>query len=149
MTDPDRSVLKVRRSILIHAPADRVWRAFSDANRLRSWWTGVQSFEPKAGGRIELAMAVDGEAAVLGGTIAIFAHLRDLTFEADFVPARDWAAPSWMTVRLISALKGTLVELLHHGFEATGGDVAATHASFERSWGMAELTALKTVIETG
>ena len=50
-------------------------------------------------------------------------------------------------MRLISALKGTLVELLHHGFEATGGDIAMTHARFERAWGMAELTALKAVAE--
>lgn len=147
MNDPDRSVLKVTRSVQIDAPADRVWREFTSAERLTVWWPAVQVFQPKAGGRIELAISVGSVARVIGGEIAIFAHLRDLTFAADFIPPGEWAAPTAITVRLISAHRGTLVELIHHGFERVGGDGEATRAKFERVWTDTELQALKGIVE--
>ena len=52
-----------------------------------------------------------------------------------------------MTLRLTAALGGTLVELFHHGFERTGGDVGAEHSGYETGWGMMQLSALKTLIE--
>ena len=163
MSDPDRSVLKVRRSIQINAANDKVWRHFADLERMRGWW-GVTSgdpragtsqgqwldvFDAKAGGRIEMAVMMDGTRTSYGGTILVFAHGRELTFESDWIPNLGWAKPTFITIRLISALHGTLVELFHHGFEHVGGDVAAEHEGYEQGWGMTQLSALKRVAEAG
>ena len=59
-----------------------------------------------------------------------------------------WAAPTYVTVRLTAAGDKTLVELFHHGFEHTGGDVAAEHAGYEQGWGMLQLQRLKEISET-
>jgi hypothetical protein len=40
-------------------------------------------------------------------------------------------------------LGGTLVDLFHHGFERTGGNVSSEHAGYEQGWGMTQLLALK------
>lgn len=151
MSEADRSVLRVRRSILIAAPVERVWREFATQERLAAWWGlghALDKFEPKQGGRIEMSIDRDGERASFGGEIKVFAHLRELTFADDWIPNRGWAAPTWITLRLISALKGTLVEFFHFGFEHVGGDVAAEHAAYEASWGMTQLDALKRLVET-
>lgn len=161
MSDPDRSVLKIRRSVFINAASDKVWRQFSDIERMRQWWGAVkgepqagtpqgqvlETFEPKAGGRIEMAVSMDGARLSYGGEIKIFAHGRDLTFENDWIPNRGWAAPTFITIRLISALGGTLVELIHHGFERVGSDAAAEHEAYEQGWGMTQLSALKALVE--
>jgi hypothetical protein len=42
---------------------------------------------------------------------------------------------------------GTLVELFHHHFQRTGGDVSATHAGYEEGCGMMQLAALKRIVE--
>ncbi len=163
MSNPDDSVLKVRRSIHIAAPPDRVWQEFGSKARMDGWWgkvvghpTGGQPngqhlkvYEPKLGGRIEMEVDMGGKPAGYGGVIKAFDAGREFTFENDWIPNTGWAKPTYMTVRLTPALGGTLVELFHHGFERTGGDVAAEHAGYEQGWGMLQLSGLKAAVEAG
>lgn len=104
-------------------------------------------YEPREGGAIRMAVMWDGERVSYGGTIAVFAEGRELAFENDWIPNRGWTRPTYITLRLSRALGGTLVELFHHGFETTGGDVAAEHAGYEEGWGMTQLKALKEIVE--
>ncbi len=159
---PESSPLRVRRSILIAAPPATVWRAFETMERMGNWWgalkgtpeagTGagqwLDAYDPREEGEIRMAVMMDGARAAFGGKIAVFAPARELTFENDWIPNQGWAAPTFVTLRLTQALAGTLVELFHHGFERTGGDVAATHAGYEEGWGMTHLLALKKLIES-
>lgn len=46
--NPDTSVLKVRRSILIRARPAQVWQAFTSKARMDQWW-GLTKGSPKAG----------------------------------------------------------------------------------------------------
>jgi uncharacterized protein YndB with AHSA1/START domain len=161
MTNPDASFLKVRRSIHIKAAPERVWQAFTSKARMDDWWgltmgspeagtskgQWLTAFEPRVGGRIEMAVMLDGKPVGYGGVIKTFASRKELTFENDWIPNQGWAAPTYMTLRLTGALGGTLVELFHHGFEHTGGDVSAEHSRYEAGWGMMQLTALKTLVE--
>jgi uncharacterized protein YndB with AHSA1/START domain len=161
MTDPDASVLKVRRSIHIAAPPARVWEEFTSKARMDRWWGVIRDkpvagqpngqhlrvYEPKAGGRIEMEVDMDGAPARYGGVIRIFDAGHELTFENDWIPTQGWKAPTFITLRLAPAPNGTLVELFHHGFERVGGDVAAEHASYEQGWGMLQLSALKAMVE--
>ena len=72
---------------------------------------------------------------------------RELTFENDWIPNQGWQAPTHITLRLTPVLDGTLVELMHHGFERVGGDVATEHAGYESGWGMLQLETLRSVVE--
>ena len=94
-----------------------------------------------------MAVGRDGKRFRYGGEIKVFDAARDLTFDNDLIPNMGWAAPTYMTLRLLPALGGTLVELFHHGFERTGGDVAVEHAGYEQGWGMTQLNALKAAAE--
>jgi len=161
MSNPDSSVLKVRRSILVNASPSRVWEAFASFERMERWWGAkcgtpvagqpqgqwLVAYEPRVGGHIEMAVDMDGSLAHYGGAIEVFDAGRELTFSNDWKPNQGWEAPTYMTIRLSPALDGTLVELFHHGFERTGGDVAAEHAGYEQGWGMLQLTSLKALVE--
>jgi len=163
MSNPDDSILKVRRSIYIEAPPARVWRWFTAKARMEEWWGRLDGtpeagtshgqwlivYEPCVAGRIEMAVMWDGSRVSYGGAIQVFAEPKELTFENDWIPNRGWAAPTFITLRLTPVLEGTLVELFHHGFERTGGDVGAEHAGYETGWGMTQLAALKERVEGG
>lgn len=162
MANPDESILKVRRSIHVGAPPGAVWEMFSSRPRMEAWWgfrsgdpkagtakgQWLDAYEPRVGGRIEMAVMWDGERVRYGGEIVAFVPERELTFENDWIPNRGWKAPTFVTLRLTPALGGTLVELFHHGFERTGGDVGEEHAGYETGWGMTQLSALKKLCES-
>ena len=161
ISGPEDSILAVRRSILIKAPPGRVWEEFSSFPRMNAWWVHrigeprartskgqwLDVYEPRAGGRIQMAVQWDGARVTYGGEIQAFEPPKVLSFENDWMPNRGWLAPTAITLRLTPALGGTLVELFHHHFERTGGDVSATHAGYEEGWGMTQLSALKRIVE--
>jgi len=160
MTSIDESVLVVRRSIHITATPEKVWVEFTSFDRMNRWWgatigtpeAGTSKgqrlviYEPRAGGRIEMEVMWNGEPARYGGRIVVFEPGRELTFENDWIPNRGWLCPTLITLRLTSALGGTLVELMHGGFERVGGDVGAEHAGYETGWGMTQLNALRELV---
>ena len=160
MTSSDESILVVRRSIHIAAPPERVWAEFTSFDRMNRWW-GVligdpeagksnghrlRLYEPRVGGRIEMEVMWDREAVRYGGPILVFEPGKELTFEIDWIPNRGWLCPTLLTLRLTPALGGTLVELMHGGFEHVGGDVGAEHAGYETGWGMTQLNALRELV---
>ncbi|MEX2245584.1 MAG: SRPBCC domain-containing protein [Dehalococcoidia bacterium] len=155
------SVLVVRRSIHIKAAPERVWQEFESFERMDRWWgvllgtpeagkplgQRLRAYEPRAGGRIEMEVMFDGEPARYGGEIRVFDPGREFTFENDWIPNRGWLEPTFITIRLTPALGGTLVELMHHGFERVGPDAAEQHAGYEGGWGMTQLNALRQIVE--
>ena len=155
------SIMVVRRSIHIKAPPERVWREFESIERMRTWWgvligdpvagkangQRLVAYEPRAGGRVEMEVEFDGEPARYGGPIVVFDAPRELTFENDWIPNRGWLKPTYITIRLTSALGGTMVELTHHGFERIGPAAADDHAGYEGGWGMTQLNALRALVE--
>ncbi len=159
--NPENSTLRVRRSILVSASPSDVWTEFLSKNSMDKWWgakTGTPEagtsqgqfldvYEPHVGGRIQMSVMWDANRVSYGGTIKVFDAGKEFTFESDWIPNRGWVAPTFVTLRLTAALGGTLVELFHHGFEGTGGDIAAEHAGYEEGWGMTQLKALKKLCE--
>ena len=161
MTNPDAGVLKVRRSIYIKATPSRVWQEFTSKARMDEWWGltkdspeagtskghWLTTYDPRVGGRIEMAVMWDDKRVSYGGAIKTFEPAKELTFESDWIPNRGWAKPTFITLRLTAGLGGTLVELFHHGFEHTGADASAEHEGYETGCGMTQLSALKTLAE--
>ena len=161
MSNPDSSILKVRRSIHIAVPPPRVWQEFGSKARMDLWWGKVvgkaeggqpngqhlKAYEPRLGGPIEMEVDMDGSPGRYGGAIEAFGASRELTFQNDWIPNTGWKAPTYITLRLTPALNGTLVELFHHGFEHVGADATDQHAGYEQGWGMLQLSSLKQVAE--
>lgn len=155
------SILVVRRSIHIAASPDRVWDEFASFERMKQWWglvLGVPragtpngqrllTYEPRLGGRIEMEVEVNGSPLRYGGAIVTLEPGRELTFECDWIPNQGWLLPTLLTLRLTPALGGTLVELIHHGFERTGENGGAEHAGYEGGWGMTQLKALRELVK--
>jgi len=137
--------LVVRRSIWIDAGPDRVWQEVETFEAMKRWFgTGhtLVSYEPRVGGWVETdPSAVQGQPLTFAGRVTVFDPPRELTFEQDWI-GHGWAAPSLITFRLTPALGGTLVELLHHGFDRLGPGSADDHRGFESGWGMLQLEAL-------
>ena len=156
-----QSILVVRRSIHIKATPGRVWEEFSSFERMNQWWgltlgtprAGTPSgqrllvYEPHLSGRIEMEVVLNGSPVRYGGPIVKWEPGRELTFECDWLPNRGWLRPTLLTIRLTAALGGTLVELLHHGFEATGENGGDEHAGYEGGWGMTQLNALRDLVK--
>jgi uncharacterized protein YndB with AHSA1/START domain len=156
------SVLVVRRSILISAEPRRVWQEFTTLERMQGWWGRVVgearagegsgqhlvTYEPREGGRIEMELG-DGEGGTLryGGAIRTFDAGRELTFDSDWIPNQGWIEPTQLTIRLAGALGGTLVEVLHHGFERASRNPGDEFAGYEAGWGMLQLNSLREVVE--
>ncbi len=163
MGTPENSVLSVRRSIFIKSSPERVWREFLSFDRMNLWWGKVLgltkagtsqgqhlvTYEPRVGGRLEMAVDWDGKRVRYGGPIVTFATNSELTMENDWIPNLGWKMPTFITLRLSPVLGGTLVELFHYGFEHVGGDYSADHAGYEQGWGMTQLNALKEIAEAG
>jgi uncharacterized protein YndB with AHSA1/START domain len=143
-------VLAVRRSILIAAPPERVWREFESFERMKAWF-GVGhrllAFEARVGGKVELEIDHDGGIKRFGGRVVVFEPTREVTFEDDWIPNEGWAQPTYITIRLTPALGGTLVELFHHAIERIGEGAADWHAGFENGWHMRHLEALRSIVE--
>jgi uncharacterized protein YndB with AHSA1/START domain len=154
------SILVVRRSIHIAAPPARVWEEFTTFERMNRWW-GVTvgtpeagksngqrlvTYEPRLGGRVEMEVVFEGKPMRYGGAIVVFEPGRELSFDNDWMPNQGWLRPTRITLRLTPALNGTLVELMHHGFERTGDHGADEHEGYESGWGMTQLTALRKLV---
>lgn len=144
------SPLSVRRSILINAHPDRVWREFESFDRMAAWWgTGhsLVAYDPREGGHIEMEVGVEGEMRRFGGQILVFEPGRELTFEDQWIPQREWPEPVFITLRLTPFENGTLVELLVHGFERFGPDAGERHRGLEGGWSMRQLEALRAIVQ--
>jgi len=150
--------LYVRRSILIDAPPDRVWREFETFDRLAEWFgTGhtLHAFEPRIGGRVDLSVVLDASGEFtnagiqrhFGGCIVVFERDRELTFESNwFDTDMKWPVPTFMTIRLTLLYGGTLVEIFHHGFERLGSDAADNLEGYEQGWDVHHLTRLRAIV---
>jgi uncharacterized protein YndB with AHSA1/START domain len=146
--------LVVRRSIQIDAPPKRVWREFETPERFTAWWAtdmpdrreGVRKYDPRVGGRVELPCSWDGGSCVFEGNVTVFEPHRELTFEL-FIEGVTWDAPTYVTIRLTPNAFGTMVEILHWGFESIGAAAVQQFSDFEGGWDLRELRQLKVAAE--
>lgn len=147
--------LVVRRSIQIDATPERIWREFETPERFAAWWTtdmpdrreSVRKYDPRVGGRVEMPCAWDGGSCVFEGNVTVFEPKRELTFELG-LEGVTWDAPTYVTIRLTPNAFGTMVEILHWGFEHIGASAVQQFSDFEGGWDLRELRALKSVVES-
>jgi uncharacterized protein YndB with AHSA1/START domain len=151
---PAPGALVVRRSIQIAATPERVWREFESFERFRAWWTTdmpdrketVRAYEPRLGARVEMPCSWPGGSCVFEGNVTVFEPQRELTFEL-MIEGTPWDAPTYVTIRLTPNAYGTLVEILHYGFENIGAAALEQFSNFEGGWDLRELRGLKEAAE--
>jgi len=151
--------LAVRRSIEIDASPERVWEEFASAERFRLWYTtagGVDmpckrlDYEPRAGGAFETEVDHHDVHFSFGGKVLVYDPPNELTVEMGPVEFTGVSAVSLLTFRLTETpAGGTRVEIIHHAFERFGDAARETYDAFEGGWNMAQLGALKSLVETG
>ena len=144
------SLLKVRRSILIKASAQRVWQEFETFDRIAGWLSRgheLHTFEPRLNGQVDMSVEIDGERRHYGGPVLIYEPAREVTFESNWDAPYAWPVPTLWTIRLTSIYDGTMVEIFHHGFERLGADAADNLEGYEEGWDLRHLKALREIVE--
>jgi uncharacterized protein YndB with AHSA1/START domain len=143
------SSLHVRRSSLIRATPERVWREFTSFDRLSAWFGRgheLEAYAPELGGQVLLSVEIDGAKRSFGGPILVFEPERELTFSNNW-QTQGWPVPTFITLRLTPLYDACHVELFHHGFERLGGDADAELQGYEAGWHSRHLEALKQIVE--
>jgi len=144
------SALHVRRSNLIDASPDRVWKEFESFDRIAAWFgTGhtLEVYEPRLGGETLLSVEIGSSRRAFGGPIVVFDPGAEITFSNNW-ETLGWAVPTFITLRLSAFFDGCLVELFHHGFERLGVDAASELQSYEAGWDAHHLEALRAIVES-
>ena len=150
--------LHMRRSIFIRATPARVWQEFETTERLKAWFgTGHElvTFEPEVGGKVDIDIGVvrnDLQGRSIDqpihciGSVLVLEPEREITFQTYWEPGEKRAPTLW-TLRLTPVYDGTLVEVIHHGYERFGKDAAAVLQGNEEGWDVHHLTALRSIVE--
>lgn len=129
--------MKVHRSVTVHVPADRAFRAFTE--EIGQWWPASFTFiekdhqntvlEPSVGGRLYQTGA-DGSEHVIGEVRAYEPPSRVLF---------TWGQPDWegtteVEVRFTEEGEGTRVDLEHRGFETVGPKGEESFKEYNGGW---------------
>ncbi len=142
-------LLNVRRSILIQAPAGRVWREFETFERVSAWFGRghtLHRFDLELGGKVEMSVEVGEERRHYGGPVVVLDPEREVTFESNWDAPNDWPVPTFFTMRLTPIYDGTMVEIFHHGFERLGRGAADALEGYEEGWDVKHLKALRGIV---
>jgi uncharacterized protein YndB with AHSA1/START domain len=145
-------LLNVRRSILIQASPERVWREFQSSDRIGAWFGRghqIHTFEPRLNGCVDMSVELDGVRRHFGGSVVVFEPTREITFESNWHDAPlTWPVPTFFTIRLMALYDATQVEIFHHGFERLGVDAADSLQAYEEGWDIKHLKALRSIVES-
>ncbi len=144
------SRLHVRRSTWIQASPARVWQEFESFDRIAAWFGRgheLHALDLHVGGVADLSVEISGERRHFGGAVLVFEPGRELTFESNWHAPHAWPEPTFFMFRLTPVDEGTLVELLHHGFERLGDGAGDLIEGYEEGWDVKHLKALRALIE--
>ena len=135
MTVERESSLVVRLKREIRATPECVWEVIGTFEGLLKW-LAVRTFEPRIGGRTLFDAEHEGKRWLMFGTVATFDAARELAFtwrEVDTQKLTVWPADTLVRVVLTPQENGTLVELIHSGFEALS-DAQEQYAGYSDGW---------------
>ncbi|MEC7380375.1 MAG: hypothetical protein VX886_09290, partial [Pseudomonadota bacterium] len=105
-----------------------IWQKFETLSGLNSWYGighTIDSFVQGANGSIELSVDIDNVRARFGGPTLVWQPGNEWSYQNNCLDEDSpwiWPMPTFTTFRLTALCSGTLVELLHHGFERLGAD---------------------------
>jgi uncharacterized protein YndB with AHSA1/START domain len=133
----------LRKTMLIKAPIESVWRQFADPAELAVWYVpGVSAFEARPGGRVEFE--IPHALGTVEGEVLAVDEPRLLVWREGpgMLPG-----PTEITIRLAEADGGTRLDYEQVGF-GDGAEWADEIQAHDVGWGQC-LTDLALVAETG
>lgn len=130
---------ELRKTARVNLDPAAAFRLFTEG--IGEWWpldshsvgrgqaTSVEC-EPRVGGRIIETMAGGGQA--VWGTILVWEPGARLRFT--WHPGTPESEATEVEVRFDASAEGTLVELVHTGWDRRAGDGGAVRANYDRGW---------------
>lgn len=144
--------LAARISIHIDAPPQTVWeRGFATQEGWRAWFNAKTVFEPRVRGQFRIEGLHRGTYPfVFSGTVVEFEPPRRVRVTWAWDPPK-YEGHTYVTFTLTPKAGGTLVEIVHDGFERLAEPFRTSeHRSFSAGWTVEEdLVPLKRLVEQG
>jgi uncharacterized protein YndB with AHSA1/START domain len=111
--------LAVTKEVEVEAPIDRVWPFVGTADGLGRWFEADVVLEDSPGGRYEERGAHGGTPYVIAGTVVKIEPPRALVVSCriETTPESMWPVYTTMSFTLHSTANGTVVRMVHSGFE--------------------------------
>lgn len=128
--------MAVRLQTFIGAPPERVWHFLGTVEGLQAW-LGPKTYEPRLHGKILFVVSEGEHTYRMTGEVTRFDPPRELAFtwREQKVGEEPWPVPTLVSIRLLPADGGTVVQLTHSGFEALPEAIAAReYAGYVRGW---------------
>lgn len=118
----------------IDAPAEKVWKALTDKNEMKSWYFDIQDFELETGKEFSFYEP--------GGAKEYYHQCEILEIVPNRKLKHSWAYPDFsklktiVTWELLPENEGTLVRLTHEGIEGFEAleDKSFSRESFTEGW---------------
>ena len=145
MIEPDRPAVAVRVERTLHAPPERVFRAFLDPDLVRQWMTPDDldvehvAVDARVGGRIEIWHSRNGSSTgKFEGYFLVIDPPRELVYRWAFVgtePEKGEYFDTLVTVRLRPELGGrTRISVVHEKLEGLERGAPHIHVALVPGW---------------
>lgn len=128
--------MAVRLQTFIAVPPDRVWHFLGTVEGFQAW-LGPKEYEPRLHGKILFVVSEGEDMYRMTGEVTRFDPPRELAFtwREQKEGGAPWPVPTLVTIRLVPADEGTVVQLTHSGFERLPEAIAAReYAGYVRGW---------------
>lgn len=128
-----------------NAPAESVWAALTDVNKLRKWYFKLSGFEPRVGYKFEFTGESDCAKYIHLSEVTEVIDGRKLTYSWSY---KGYDGMSYVTWELFPEGDKTKVVLTHAGLETFPKLADFTKDSFTAGWTYFLETALKNFVES-
>ncbi|MFN1215826.1 SRPBCC domain-containing protein [Chryseobacterium kwangjuense] len=117
----------------LNAPAEKIWKALTDKNEMKSWYFTIRDFDPELGKEFDFYESCDGGKYLHHGRILEIIPNKKLKHTWAYPELSD--AVTTVTWELQPEDNGTMVTLIHdhiEGFDSLGETFSRT--SFTEGW---------------
>jgi len=142
--------LAVELEIEIHVPVEKAWAFLASEEGMKSW-LGPKTYQPELGGEVLFDVSYETTKYHMIGEIVAFnpPHRLAFTWLQDEVGGERWPVATTVTLTLEPTQNGTLVKLVHSGFEKLPERYRESEfQSYVEGWAVRNvMTALKETLE--
>ncbi len=119
--------LQIQFEIEINAPPEKVWAKLATLEGMNEWLSKKLIFEFREGGqfRMDVSIPGDGDYVFFGEVVKVEPN-KELAFTwTEHEKGKDpWPISTFVSFKLKPSKNGTLVSMIHTGFEALLGNLA-------------------------
>lgn len=127
-----------------NAPVEKVWKALTDADKMRQWYFDLKDFKPEVGFKFQFYGECDDIQYLHICEVTEAEPEKKLTYSWKY---RDYDGISYVTWELFPEGEGTKLILTHRGLETFPPHKDFTRESFTGGWTYFLGTALKEFLE--